>query len=105
MAGLPKPAEADLRDIATACWALPEREYQYFACYLLRRHVAVCSPEFLPTVRGLIVEKSWWDTVDALASRVVGPLVAAPSGTRRHDGRVVDRRATCGWPVPRSSIS
>jgi 3-methyladenine DNA glycosylase AlkD len=76
MAGLPKPAEADLRDIATECWALPEREYQYFACYLLRRHAAVASADFLPTVRGLIVEKSWWDTIDALAARVVGPLVA-----------------------------
>ncbi len=80
MSGLPKPAEADLRDIATACWALPEREYQYFACWLLRRHVAVASPDFLPTVGTLIARKSWWDTVDALAARVVGPLVAAHPG-------------------------
>jgi 3-methyladenine DNA glycosylase AlkD len=74
--GLPRPAEADLRDIAAGCWALPEREYQYYACHLLRRHIAACSDAFLPAVERLITEKSWWDTVDALASRVVGPLVA-----------------------------
>ncbi|HEY2791363.1 MAG TPA: DNA alkylation repair protein [Micromonosporaceae bacterium] len=77
LAGLPRPSELDLADIATACWARPEREYQYFACTLLRRDVGGCSAKFLGLVRGLIVDKSWWDTVDTLASRVVGPLVVA----------------------------
>ena len=74
--GLPRPVEIDLRDGALACWALREREYQYFACDWLRRHAAVCSPDFLATVRTLVTTKSWWDTVDALASQVVGPIVA-----------------------------
>ncbi len=81
LAGLPKPDEADLRDIAVACWGRPEREYQYFAIHLLRRRITVCSASFLEVVRDLIATLSWWDTVDALASRVVGPLVAA----HRHD--------------------
>ena len=74
-AGLPAPAEADLRAVALGCWALPEREFQYFACGWLRRHIRVCSPGFLDTARQLIVTKSWWDTVDTLAAHVVGPLV------------------------------
>jgi 3-methyladenine DNA glycosylase AlkD len=77
LAGAAGPSEADLRAVALACWQLPEREYQYFACDLLRRHARVCTPDFLATCRALIVEKSWWDTVDALAAHVVGPIVAA----------------------------
>jgi 3-methyladenine DNA glycosylase AlkD len=77
LAGLPRPAEDDLRAVAEGCWALPEREYQYFACGLLRRHARVCSAGFLDTARHLVVTKPWWDTVDTLAAHLVGPLVSA----------------------------
>ena len=76
LAGLGKPGEEDLRAVALECWSLPEREYQYFACAWLRRHARICSAGFLGTARHLIVTKPWWDTVDALAAHVVGPLVA-----------------------------
>jgi 3-methyladenine DNA glycosylase AlkD len=76
LAGLPRPSEPDLREVAVACWALPEREYQYFACALLRRHARLLSPGSLDLARTLVSTKSWWDTVDALAAHVVGSLVA-----------------------------
>jgi 3-methyladenine DNA glycosylase AlkD len=76
LTGLPAPTEAQLRAVALACWALPEREYQYFACDWLRRHVRVCGPGILGTARTLVTTKSWWDTVDPLATRFVGDLVA-----------------------------
>jgi 3-methyladenine DNA glycosylase AlkD len=76
LAGLPRPTEPDLRAIAVSCWTLPEREYQYFACDLLRRHARLLSPGFLSVARTLVSTKSWWDTVDALAAHVVGQLVA-----------------------------
>ena len=75
--GLPAPTEDELTTIALACWERPEREYQYAACFVLRRYVKRCSAGFLPTARTLITTKSWWDTVDALAAHTVGPLVAA----------------------------
>jgi 3-methyladenine DNA glycosylase AlkD len=74
--GLGRPTEDDLRVVAQECWALPEREYQYFACGFLRRHARMCSAAFLPTARYLITTKSWWDTVDTLAAHLVGPMVA-----------------------------
>ncbi|MFC3384141.1 DNA alkylation repair protein [Couchioplanes azureus] len=77
VAGLPTPTEEDLAAVAAACWERREREYQYFACDWLRRHVAVPGPGFLPTARFLVTTKSWWDTVDALASHLVGGLVAS----------------------------
>jgi 3-methyladenine DNA glycosylase AlkD len=76
VAGLPRPAESDLRAVALGCWELPEREYQYFACDWLRRHAKLCTPGFLATAETLITTRSWWDTVDVLAAHLVGPIVA-----------------------------
>jgi 3-methyladenine DNA glycosylase AlkD len=75
VAGVPRPTESDLTAVARGCWELPEREYQYFACWYLRRHQASCSSLFVDTARHLVTTKSWWDTVDTLAAHVVGPLV------------------------------
>jgi 3-methyladenine DNA glycosylase AlkD len=77
MAGIGKPDEADLGAIAFACWELDSREYQYFACKLLRKHRRTLSSAFLPTTAELIASKSWWDTVDELAAHVVGAIVHA----------------------------
>ncbi|WP_238011284.1 DNA alkylation repair protein [Dactylosporangium sp. AC04546] len=77
LAGAARPTERDLVEVALACWALPEREYQYFACDYLRRHAKVLTPAALPAIRTLITTKSWWDTVDILAANVVGPMVTA----------------------------
>jgi len=75
--GLPPPAPDDLREIALACWARPEREFQYVACDYLRRFVAVAEPGFVPVLHTLITTKSWWDTIDPLATRFTGDLVRA----------------------------
>ncbi|WP_030439338.1 DNA alkylation repair protein [Actinoplanes subtropicus] len=76
-AGLPRPTDEDLTVVALSCWEQPEREYQYVACDYLRRHVAAAGPDFLPIARTLLTTKSWWDTVDPLATRFVGDLARA----------------------------
>ena len=76
-----RPTEADLAAVARACWALAEREYQYFACDVLIKYVRALTPQFLPVAADLLTSKSWWDTVDALAANVVGPIVAAYPAT------------------------
>ncbi|GIE97023.1 hypothetical protein Ari01nite_44880 [Paractinoplanes rishiriensis] len=78
MAGLPAPTAPELAQIADACWSRPQREFHYFACDYLRKHQRVASAGFLENARTLITTKSWWDTVDPLATRFVGDLV------RRH---------------------
>ncbi|MDX3078634.1 DNA alkylation repair protein [Streptomyces sp. NPDC088354] len=77
LAGMPRPGEDDCAAVALRCWALPQREYRYFAVDYLRRHIGRCSSAFLGTARHLVATESWWDTVDPLAAHVVGPLVAA----------------------------
>jgi 3-methyladenine DNA glycosylase AlkD len=59
------------------CWAQPEREFQYVAVTLTRKHVKKLEPSHLPDVENLITTKSWWDTVDSLAAWTVGPMVSA----------------------------
>jgi 3-methyladenine DNA glycosylase AlkD len=72
-----RPATSDqLLAAADACWAEPEREFQYVAASLLRRWNESLGPDSLPRIERLIRVKSWWDTVDSLAGGVVGPLVA-----------------------------
>ncbi|CAL9378445.1 DNA alkylation repair protein [Streptomyces sp. enrichment culture] len=89
--GTPRPNETDLTALALRCWRLPEREYHYFAVDFLSRHAGRCSPGFLPVVRHLVATVSWWDTVDALAAHVVGPLVAAhPALTADMDAWIAD---------------
>ncbi len=91
LAGLSEPSEADLVAVSIACWAKPEREYQYFACTYLRRYVRVGSSALLATLRELITTKSWWDTVDTLAAHTVGPLVNAhPVLVEAMDAWVID---------------
>lgn len=72
-----RQATADqLLAAADVCWAEPEREFQYVGTDLLRRWSKSLEPDSLPRIEQLIRTKSWWDTVDALASNVVGALVA-----------------------------
>jgi len=68
--GLPKLLELDeiLRDL----WSLPEREFQYVAMGLLGKFENQIPEKLIDTVEYLIVTKSWWDTVDTIASHTVG---------------------------------
>ena len=57
-------------------WALPEREYQNVAVdYLVKfkRHLTL---DHVDLIEFMITTKSWWDTVDAIASHLVGTLFA-----------------------------
>jgi 3-methyladenine DNA glycosylase AlkD len=49
---------------------------QYVAADALRKHHRALEAAHLARLKGLIVDKSWWDTVDSLATHSVGPLVS-----------------------------
>jgi 3-methyladenine DNA glycosylase AlkD len=80
-ADLPPPGgDRELAAVTLACWKLPEREYQHFGVWYTRRFVGRAGPGFAPTLERLVTTRSWWDTVDGLATHVAGPLVAAHPG-------------------------
>lgn len=60
---------------AAQLWTEREREFQYVAMDDLRRWSRQLDADALSAVCQLIRTRSWWDTVDALAVHVVGPLV------------------------------
>jgi len=69
------PSKAELQATCEALWALPEREYQMVALDLIRKFERQLVPEDLAWIKALILEKSWWDSVDFLATHAVGALL------------------------------
>jgi 3-methyladenine DNA glycosylase AlkD len=61
----------ELETIAKECWALPQREYQYFAVELISHNKKLWKPSLIKTVEHLITHKSWWDSVDHIASEIL----------------------------------
>lgn len=59
---------ASLLALANELWELPEREYQYVALDLLSMHNKELQMRDIPALLMLVQKKSWWDTVDALAT-------------------------------------
>jgi len=66
------PPLADLDPILRDLWALPQREFQYAANGLLEKFEEQLPPEFIETIEYLLVTKSWWDTVDTIATGTLG---------------------------------
>ena len=66
------PQFSDLDEILRGLWSLPQREFQYVGMGLLGKFEKQLPAEFIDTVEYLIVTKSWWDTVDLIASHSVG---------------------------------
>ncbi len=97
LVGTPKPTQAELTAASRALWVLDEREYQYAAISVVIRYRRVFDGSFLAVVPELLTTKSWWDTVDAIASRVVGPLVApSPTLVRQVDACRSPKTSGCG---------
>ncbi|WP_229213407.1 MULTISPECIES: DNA alkylation repair protein [unclassified Duganella] len=59
---------------ASELWERPQREYQYVAIDLLAMHSKELDLAQIPELLELAQNKSWWDTVDALAS-VIGDVL------------------------------
>lgn len=65
------------RDFIRECWAQPEREFQYLAMDYFRTVVRYAESHDLKLMHDLIIDKSWWDTVDFIASNLVGTLLTS----------------------------
>lgn len=67
--GFPKPEE--LAELTRSLWAMPERELHYFAMDLLVKLRKRLPEDFMIILEEMIINKSWWDTVDIIAGKLV----------------------------------
>ena len=61
-----------LNEIVKWSWAADEREWQYICMELLGRKANKVDEDIIELYEFLIVNKSWWDTIDYIASNLVG---------------------------------
>ncbi|WP_245805832.1 DNA alkylation repair protein [Bacillus alkalicellulosilyticus] len=66
------PPEDIYHDVIKELWDLPERECQMVALDLLERSMKRWKERDIQLLEDLIVSKSWWDSVDWIATRLVG---------------------------------
>ncbi|RLQ93436.1 DNA alkylation repair protein [Falsibacillus albus] len=62
------------RDFLIAMWEKDEREYQYIALDYYGKYIKKRPKTDIDLIKYLLTHKSWWDTVDPLASNFAGPL-------------------------------
>ncbi len=70
--GLPTPA--DLPALLQNMWDKPQREWHYCGLEIADKVIKKCPVEALDWIESLIIQKSWWDTVDVLAPRLAGKV-------------------------------
>lgn len=75
-----KPDSEQLRELVLSLWQLPEREYQRVAIDLLVMWRKQLTVDDVPWLEQLITSKSWWDTVDTIAPKIVGFLYVSDPG-------------------------
>ncbi|MCK5104281.1 MAG: DNA alkylation repair protein, partial [Cyclobacteriaceae bacterium] len=66
------PDRNDAPKIINELWEQPQRELQYFGMVLLQKYAKTSTADWIDLYAKLIVQKSWWDTVDGLAAWNVG---------------------------------
>ncbi|CAM4219105.1 DNA alkylation repair protein [Lederbergia lenta] len=75
----------DAELIIKELWEMPEREFQYVAADALVRNKKMLRENHADLLEYLIMTKSWWDTVDTIASHLVGALFF------RHPHLIIER--------------
>ena len=58
---------AEVRQIVSEAWTQPQREFQYFALYVIEKYHKTLPDNFIDDLESCITTRSWWDTVDWLA--------------------------------------
>jgi 3-methyladenine DNA glycosylase AlkD len=67
-----RPPKTDLSMVVKTLWQKPEREYQYAAQELAAKYLRHSDKRDIDLFEWMITTKSWWDTVDFIASTIVG---------------------------------
>ena len=70
-----RPDVEDIERIILELWNEPQRELQFVAMKLLEKYKKELTDRHFDLLEKMIIQYSWWDTVDYIASTLVGHLV------------------------------
>jgi len=68
------PERPNAEDAMIGLWSLPKREYQYMATDMAIKLFRKPIKEDILVIEYMLEYKQWWDTVDNIASNLVGNL-------------------------------
>jgi len=66
------PSKGDLEKIVGVLWGKPQREFQYFSQELAFKYVRRIEKKDISLFEFMVVNKSWWDTVDYVSVKLMG---------------------------------
>ncbi len=66
------PPKSSMVKTVKTLWSKNEREYQYFAVELALAYANQMERQDISLFEYMITHKSWWDTVDSIAAKLVG---------------------------------
>lgn len=76
------PPKEDLETIIKILGEKPQREFQYFAQELSSKYVKIIEEEDINVFELMVVNKSWWDTVDYISVKLMGGYFKEYPGKR-----------------------
>jgi 3-methyladenine DNA glycosylase AlkD len=66
------PSKSDATEIIKLLWAQPQRDFQMFGQELMFKYVKKLEEGDIELIEFMISNKSWWDSVDFIAVKLVG---------------------------------
>ncbi len=66
------PPKTDLEEIVKTLWNKPQREYQFIAQELVFNYTQQFDKNDIALLEFMVTHKSWWDTVDYIAVKLIG---------------------------------
>lgn len=70
--------------IVKSLWNKPQRDYQYIAQELLFKYTKQIEKDDISIFEFMVVNKSWWDTIDFIAPRLIAAYFVKYPEKREH---------------------
>lgn len=66
------PKKEKVSELVVALWQMPQRDFQYFGQELAFKYVKQLEETDIELFEFMVIHKSWWDTVDFIAVKLLG---------------------------------
>lgn len=77
------PPKNKLPELVEILWNKPERDFQLFAQELAFKYIKKLEPQDIDLFEYMVRNKSWWDTVDFIAVKLMGAYFVQYPETRK----------------------